>query len=195
MKKHSFGQKKISVFDKIIQLYRNKKVAKKIPTGACVLDLGCGFDAQLLNSLDKKIKQGVGMDLSVNKSFVSPKIKLIEGRADAKLPFPRNSFDTVCALALIEHVNNPSILVEEAYRVLKENGSFYLTTPDLSAKFILEFLANKMHVIDRSEIRDHKQYFSAKSLSGLLQTSGFKKKNIQITKHVLGMLLFSQASK
>jgi ubiquinone/menaquinone biosynthesis C-methylase UbiE len=60
---------------------------------------------------------GEGVDISVN-----PKLKLIQGRVDAKLPFPNKSFDAVTALAIIEHVEHPEVMLKEIHRVLKPGG-------------------------------------------------------------------------
>lgn len=45
------------------------------------------------------------------------------------LPFPDNSFDGVLAVAVMEHVIDPSRVASEAWRVLKPNGAIYASTP------------------------------------------------------------------
>ena len=43
-----------------------------------------------------------------------------------KLPFKNNSFDLIISLAVIEHIENVSNYMEQAFRVLKPNGLFLL---------------------------------------------------------------------
>jgi len=76
--------------------------------------------------------------------------------ADAlHLPFKSNVFDTIAALDLLEHVSNPSLLVMEAYRVLKQKGILLVTTPnafspgswwDFHTQMALNALANIEYV-------------------------------------------------
>jgi len=47
-----------------------------------------------------------------------------------KLDFPDESFDIVVSMALIEHLKDPSNLLNESYRVLKKNGIFLISTPN-----------------------------------------------------------------
>jgi len=45
------------------------------------------------------------------------------------LPFPDGCFDLVVASGVIEHTTNPFSVVAEAFRVLKNNGKLYISTP------------------------------------------------------------------
>jgi len=47
----------------------------------------------------------------------------------ASLPFPDDSFDTVCSFETIEHLARPEALVLEAARVLRRDGTFVVSTP------------------------------------------------------------------
>lgn len=47
-----------------------------------------------------------------------------------KIPFNDNTFDSVFAGELIEHVKKPGIFMKEIYRVLKKNGVLVITTPN-----------------------------------------------------------------
>jgi len=44
------------------------------------------------------------------------------------LPFQEASFDVVCAMDILEHVENPNQLIQEAGRVLKKDGLFFFHT-------------------------------------------------------------------
>ncbi len=45
-----------------------------------------------------------------------------------KLPIKNNSFDSVVCIQVLEHIKNPKFVVDEIYRVLKNNGRCLLTT-------------------------------------------------------------------
>ena len=48
-------------------------------------------------------------------------------------PFEDNYFDTVTALELIEHLFDPDHFLDEVYRVLRPDGIFVLSTPNLAS--------------------------------------------------------------
>lgn len=195
MRKRSWGQTHKSMLDKTIELLRLSKINKYIKPNLVILDLGCGYNGSLLNSISNKIKNGVGVDLSVSDKKINKNIKLIEGKADNRIELKSNSFDLVTALALIEHVENPGKMVKEAYRLLKKGGLFLITTPSVSSKPILEFLAFKLGVISYEEIKDHKRYYDIKSLKLLLIDSGFKANKININSFEFGMNILAIAKK
>lgn len=105
---------------------RNKKV----------LDIGCGFGWFELNVLKKGVKQIAGieissLDLKTAKENIRDERIIFKVGGALKLPFKDNYFDTVAAWEVIEHIpkNTESKMFKEVGRVLKKNGSFYLSTP------------------------------------------------------------------
>lgn len=188
-------QKKEPPLETILRLLRYRKVAKFIPIDALVLDIGCGYEGDLLRKLSPIISKGVGIDLSVTKDIIRKNIFLKKCSADKKLPFPDNQFNIVAALALIEHVNDPKKFLSESLRVLKKGGVLLLTTPSRTSKPILEFLAFKVGAISKREIEDHKKYYTKSSLYKELTKAGFEKDKIIITSFELGLNLFAKTTK
>lgn len=97
-----------------------------------VLDIGCG-GGYLTNFLAQKGHLVTGIDLSLSSLQIAKtldKTKSVDyRRANAyELPFADNSFDAVCAMDIIEHVENPGQLIHEASRVLKKGGLFFFHT-------------------------------------------------------------------
>lgn len=118
--------------------HRNPWIAEQIEqhlgTGARVLDLGCGAGF-LSNYLASRGHAVTGIDTTEENLAVArahdPTGRVDYHRADAlALPFPDRSFDVVCAMDLIEHVEQPARLVAEASRVLAPGGLFFFHTFD-----------------------------------------------------------------
>ena len=108
-------------------------IIKKIgPKPLSVLDIGCGAGL-LTNALAKHGHSVTGIDLS-EKSLETARRHDATGlvryeKANAySLPFPDASFDAACAMDVLEHVEEPQMLIAEASRVLKENGIFFFHT-------------------------------------------------------------------
>ncbi len=188
MRHLAFGESKRSWLDHIIAYVRISAIKREIVQGGKLLDLGCGYNGELLQELSGQISGGTGIDLSVN-----PKTKLMKGRVDQKLPLESNTFDAVSALAIIEHVDYPEIMLNESYRVLKPGGKLLITTPSLMGKLPLEIMAY-LGLISKAEIDDHKRYYTRSSLRQALMDVGYKQVKV---KHfgILWLNLLAKATK
>ena len=197
MRNKSFGytEASLSIFDKIIRFLRFKRIIDQVPNGSKILDLGCGYQAELLINLTNKIKHGVGGDIYVKEKIKHQKITLVQVNVNQKLPFKEDSFDVVTSLALIEHITKPSVHLKEIYRVLKPGGKLLLTTPDKKSKWLLETAAFKLGIISKDEIADHKRYYDSSSLLEALLRAGFSRNKIDIKTFLFGFNIFVKTEK
>jgi len=92
-------------------------------------------------------------------------IHLIQGDA-LVLPIKDNAFDVVIATAIIEHVTEPIQLVHEAFRVLRKDGIFIVTTPH---PFWEGIATNIGHL----KGEEHHELITLKKLIPLFNTTGF----------------------
>jgi len=105
---------------------------KRLGSCAKVLDIGCG-GGLLTNPLAKQGYEVTGLDLSQEslktaKDFdETGRVSYVYGNA-YELPFENRTFDAVCAMDVLEHVENPHKLIQEASRVLKPKGLFFFHT-------------------------------------------------------------------
>lgn len=161
--------------EKILRKLRVKKILKRIPSGGVVGDIGCGPEPLLLLGLREHILEGWGVDKKTFNRDWGNNIKTIQQSLDTNhsLPFPENKFDCLVLLAVLEHLEFPQEILREAYRILKPKGIIIATTPTRMAKPILEFLAFKLNLLSKEEIKDHKRYFLKKELIDALRDSGF----------------------
>jgi ubiquinone/menaquinone biosynthesis C-methylase UbiE len=155
---------------------RYKRVIEGIPDGSSVLDLGCGFEGKFLEGISSKIKNGIGLDLSVKDNSIKSNIELKKYELNKKLPFPDESFDVVTSLAVVEHLSDCENHFLESFRVLRKGGVLLLTTPAPRSKRVLEFLA-RLGFVSKEEIYDHKRYLSLKDLEDLSKMAGFSEIN------------------
>lgn len=104
----------------------------QVDPGARVLDIGCGAGF-LSNPLAVAGFEVVGLDASAESLAVAARhdsTQRVDYRlGDAmKLPFPEGSFDAVCAMDFLEHVEDPAGAIAQAARVLRPGGLFFFHT-------------------------------------------------------------------
>ena len=102
-----------------------------------MLDLGCGCGTFLhvcRNSGVNAIGLDPGSDLLAVASLRGNAGDVVRGAGEA-LPFRDNSFDLITSYNVIEHVQEPSQVLRESFRVLKPKGKIWLSFPDYSRCF------------------------------------------------------------
>lgn len=124
-----------------------------------ILDIGCGmrpYEAILRENSTNYI----GIDLPV-----FPYLSRQDITGDAvHLPFKGNTFNTVLAFELMEHLQSPTSFLEEVARVLKNGGALILSVPFMEP----------LHEEPRDFYR-----FTPYSLQVLLERQGFSIKYIR----------------
>lgn len=109
-----------------------EEIERQAGKGAKILDVGCGAGF-LSNELGGKNFDVTGIDISKDSLHIaqsydtSKKVKYLHGNAYS-LPFRDGSFDAVVAMDILEHVEDPAKLIEEASRVLRQGGLFFFHT-------------------------------------------------------------------
>lgn len=109
-----------------------RELSQRLRGSQHVLDVGCGAGL-LANPLAEAGHEVVGIDLS-ESSLAEARNRDRTGRARYlaanaySLPFPDGWFDVVCAMDLLEHVEDPALVIGEASRVLRPGGLFFFHT-------------------------------------------------------------------
>ncbi len=119
--------------------HRNPWIASEIgrafgPGPRRILDVGCGAGF-LSNDLARRGHAVTGCDLSGGNLEVArerdPTGSACYVRADAtSLPFSAGTFDVVCVMDLLEHVERPVDVIAEAARVMAPGGVLFFHTFD-----------------------------------------------------------------
>jgi ubiquinone/menaquinone biosynthesis C-methylase UbiE len=113
---------------------RYEALLNEIKDNEKFIDIGCGVG--IPGRLVLKERKGCeiwGVDISTeiiekNKKEGTP-IKYYSGYAGYNDFLPSNYFTSVFSGELIEHLDDPSVLFKEAYRILKKKGRLIISTP------------------------------------------------------------------
>ena len=112
-------------------LIRFDKIYKRLKPCESILDIGC-LDGSLTKRLRDKAKMVVGIDISSVglKRARKNGIKCLLQDVESGLSFKSDSFDTIIAGEVIEHLLDTDYFISEISRVLKKDGRLYITTPN-----------------------------------------------------------------
>jgi len=138
------------------------------------LDVGCATGALLAN-LREHGWRVTGVEISPCAEYAQKERKLdVRNIPLEEIKFPNGSFDAVLASHLIEHLNDPRSFLTEVHRILKNNACVFITTPNISG-LQARLYGGKW----RSAIFDHLYLFSIRTLTNLLESTGFKVEKIR----------------
>lgn len=93
-----------------------------------LLELGCG-NCDILNEFRLHGFNVTGLD-NCFSSGIDHNIPVIQHDLNQPLPYDNCSFDIIFNKSLVEHLNDPSIVFCESFRVLKPGGKLIIMTPD-----------------------------------------------------------------
>ena len=110
------------------------RFAERYIKGKKIIDLGsgAGYGAHSLSKLAQNV-----LGVAVSKEAVvyatwrydAPNLHYEAGDV-TNLPYPDESFEAAVAFEVLEYLERPEALVEEALRLLQEDGIFVVSTPD-----------------------------------------------------------------
>jgi ubiquinone/menaquinone biosynthesis C-methylase UbiE len=165
-----------SLTDKLIEMLALKG-------GELVLDVATGT-GRVARPLSKQLKGGkiVGVDQALAMLDVGhqhkdpiPHYDQSAGEAD-RLPFKSNTFDRAFVSFSLHHFGNPSGVVGEVLRVLKNGGRFVVVDPIIEeAKDSVDIaLETKINQVFRRTHGDEFRYHTASSIQRLLTKAGYR---------------------
>ena len=151
--------------------------------GEIILDLATGT-GRVARPLSKHITGGkiVGVDQALAMLDVGhqhqdpiPHYDQSAGEAD-KLPFKSNTFDRAFVSFSLHHFGNPSGVVNEVLRVLKNGGRFVVLDPIIEeAKDSVDIqLETKINQVFRRTHGEEFRYHTASSIQRLLTKAGYR---------------------
>lgn len=124
-----------------------------------VLDVGCGGGI-LCEAMSKRGAQVTGIDaepeaIRIAKQHASEHQQVIDYFCTPVEDFDTKSFDVVTCMEMLEHVQNPELVLEHCKRLLKPGGLLFLstinrtfkayTTAIIAAEYVLNLLPRQTH--------------------------------------------------
>lgn len=137
---------KLSIYDPLVNLFINNN------NNISSLDIGCGR-GEWLQRWRKQIPNASGIEKDKNMINLCKKsgLNIIEGDAiDVLSIIEDNSISIITIFHMIEHIETEklTILIEECYRVLKEDGILIIETPSIDNLIV----SSKLFYIDSTHI-------------------------------------------
>jgi 2-polyprenyl-3-methyl-5-hydroxy-6-metoxy-1,4-benzoquinol methylase len=132
----------------------------------------------------------VGIDFFANESVKLDRGELRKGSLERILI--NEKFDLITMLAVLEHLEDPELVLDRLRKGLNHRGQIVLTVPSKWAKPVLEFLAFRIGVISRESIREHKTYYDRPMLIALLKKMGFQKIHHRYFQFYMNNLVIAQ---
>lgn len=139
----------------LLEKWRLDKIRGYI-IGDCILDFGCGY-----GKLATKIPDMNYVGVDIDKNVLDSAKKMNNGLKKAKFyhldmsEWRSYKFDTIILAAVIEHINDPNLILMDFKELLKPNGRMIITTPAPKANVIL-MLGSKCGLFSREALEDHK---------------------------------------
>jgi len=105
------------------------KISKRVglKTSDLILDVGCGptVPARLLGAGKVTGLEPLADKLKISGRKYLPGVNIVCGKAE-KMPFKDHAFHFVVCRNVIDHTQDPKVIIREVKRVLKNNGCFLL---------------------------------------------------------------------
>lgn len=128
------------------------------------------------------LKEAIGLDIDVVKpKELPPNYKEVYSvKLDNSYPYPfeDNSFDSIVAGEIIEHIPNLDAFMKEVHRILKPNGRFILSTPNPASpvEVLVHFFKWFFGKIDfkKGRMGYHVHEFLFTNMISLLNIYGFR---------------------
>lgn len=135
-----------------------------------LLDIGCSVGLFMQLAQEKGYRCiGLELEKEAFQYAISQNISVMrQTLAEAK--FAANSFDVVTMFGVLEHLEQPGLVLKEIFKVLKPGGVVLAIVPN-----IYSLAAMMQHEeVPMFNGRNHLTYFSLETLKNIFESNGFK---------------------
>jgi cyclopropane fatty-acyl-phospholipid synthase-like methyltransferase len=141
--------------DRLIRDQRIAQAARFIRPGSRVLDIGC-HDGELFRVIGPALREGIGLDPDLAGPLTGSNYSLRPGLFPDDAPDEAETFDAVCALAVLEHVGagERAGFAAAIARLLRIGGEAILTVPAPAVDRMLDVMIG-LGILDGMEADQH----------------------------------------
>jgi len=121
-KQRSFGTEHLDYYSNIV-----------VPAQGDYLDIGCAdfSGIKLVEKTNSLIHLSLIRSYGIDVYKSTPNTIVCDLNKDI-IPFDENTFDVISSFETVEHINYTEHYIREIYRVLKQDGTLFISTPNLS---------------------------------------------------------------
>lgn len=160
-----------------------------------ILDIGCGSYPYFLAHTSFKEKFAIDQ-IAPNAAASNVVWHTLNLNAEPSLPFKDEFFSVITMLAVVEHLNPPSLvsIFREAHRTLIPGGTLILTTPAAWSDRLLHLMA-RVGLVSAEEIQEHVYAYTLPLLGWYFGTAGFDMEKVRFGYFELGLNLWATAQR
>jgi len=164
---------------------KNGIVARWVPPGSRVLDVGCGMGATLRNLRDARQCEVVGLEPNHSRAAAVDEtgVCIHEMTLDQADAASLGRFDVVMFLDVLEHMANPHEVLVDAARLLAPGARLIVSVPNVAHWSVrLALLFGRFDYTDAG-IMDatHLRWFTRKTVTYMLQAAGYELKSYEVS--------------
>lgn len=165
-----------------------RSIGRQAPRKGRLLDIGCASEA-FLNAARIAGWEVLGLELETASVEIARAHDLtVYPTTLQEQAFPDNHFDAVTMWEVLEHLDDPRLILQEIYRILKPDGILALSTPNIHS---LGWFLLKEDWPCLTPVA-HPNLFNSKSLRRLAEECGFscrKLETLEIQPHTVNQYL------
>lgn len=123
---------------------------------AIVLEIGPGPHSPTTKHLRSKVAYIDGLDID-KRALNNPDLKNVTTYDGREFPIQNDSYDLVFADYVMEHVEDPELMLKEIYRILRPGGHFVFRTPNIYhyVSIISRFTPHSFHLAVANRARQN----------------------------------------
>jgi SAM-dependent methyltransferase len=193
-KRQSYGQiRRLSPLDRVGQHLSGRYVRRAfncVYVNDSLGDIGSGYSANVSKDFWQHFNSIHLFDFHLNRENLSnthSKINFHEGDVMDTTSNFKLKLDFVIMNNLLEHVDQPVVLLSQVKKILSEKGVLFINVPSWRGKYFLEKAAFNFNLAPKDEMEDHKRYYSKRELWMEIREAGFMPSKIKMRGSKFGL--------
>jgi 2-polyprenyl-3-methyl-5-hydroxy-6-metoxy-1,4-benzoquinol methylase len=165
---------KAGPIEKVLDAFRKQRsnnIARKLPSRARILDIGCGNGnfLEFLSAINDFELHGIERDMTAAARAMSKQGMTIKTTPLEAGDYPGNYFDAITLFHVFEHLTNPAETMLIIDQILKPGGILYLSFPNIDSLQARWFKGKWLHL----DPPRHLLFFRPKDFIELMKQRNF----------------------